>query len=591
LNETSPQEYQPYNISYLSDKNGIQDQYILAIDSFIAYVDTSTHYEYTLANYRITESTRNIQEQDFSSEQETIARLIFLDKKYRIYFDELVDASYLKEALSESSTQDKIKAKNDLKKLASEADDNYAAVLETQDIDIEDYTFDERILRKYDRSAIPKKPKTKVLTPGTKKSEMSKEEVAEFDIPGSRLYNTSFYRDNFTVQIDFLFDNPQYQDYTAGLDNSLLNSGFNVNFKIGTFDLLNDYRIVLGLRTDFQPVAGLSLSPNSEIMLGAVNNKHRIDQQFAFYRRSQLRTAQQFFFLRFLTYEGHYTLSYPFTEVSRVSLTGGYRHSRRIVLSDSPLSLPLPDQYKQHIILRASYVFDNTRKKGLNLYNGVRFKLFTEYYENVTKSNTGLHTLGIDFRQYAPVTKDIIWANRLAIGTSFGKEKLLHYLGGVDNQINPKFNGEIDVDQTQNYLFQTVVTNMRGFRQNIRNGNTFAVINSELRIPVFKMLINRPIKSDFISNFQAIGFADVGSAWNGPNPFSDENAFNNEVIGGDNPSLTVVLDRQNNPIVGGTGFGLRTRLLGYFVRLDWAWGIQDGRTLPRIFYFSLSTDF
>jgi WD40 repeat protein len=591
LNETSPQEYQPYNISYLSDKNGIQDQYILAIDSFIAYVDTSTHYEYTLANYRITESTRNIQEQDFSSEQETIARLIFLDKKYRIYFDELVDASYLKEALSESSTQDKIKAKNDLKKLASEADDNYAAVLETQDIDIEDYTFDERILRKYDRSAIPKKPKTKVLTPGTKKSEMSKEEVAEFDIPGSRLYNTSFYRDNFTVQIDFLFDNPQYQDYTAGLDNSLLNSGFNVNFKIGTFDLLNDYRIVLGLRTDFQPVAGLSLSPNSEIMLGAVNNKHRIDQQFAFYRRSQLRTAQQFFFLRFLTYEGHYTLSYPFTEVSRVSLTGGYRHSRRIVLSDSPLSLPLPDQYKQHIILRASYVFDNTRKKGLNLYNGVRFKLFTEYYENVTKSNTGLHTLGIDFRQYAPVTKDIIWANRLAIGTSFGKEKLLHYLGGVDNQINPKFNGEIDVDQTQDYLFQTVVTNMRGFRQNIRNGNTFAVINSELRIPVFKMLINRPIKSDFISNFQAIGFADVGSAWNGPNPFSDENAFNNEVIGGDNPSLTVVLDRQNNPIVGGTGFGLRTRLLGYFVRLDWAWGIQDGRTLPRIFYFSLSTDF
>jgi len=199
--------------------------------------------------------------------------------------------------------------------------------------------------------------------------------------------------------------------------------------------------------------------------------------------------------------------------------------------------------------------------------------------------------LGIDFRQYAPVTKDIIWANRLAIGTSFGKEKLLHYLGGVDNQINPKFNGEIDVDQTQDYLFQTVVTNMRGFRQNIRNGNTFAVINSELRIPVFKMLINRPIKSDFISNFQAIGFADVGSAWNGPNPFSDENAFNNEIIGGDNPSLTVVLDRQNNPIVGGTGFGLRTRLLGYFVRLDWAWGIQDGRTLPRIFYFSLSTDF
>ena len=105
------------------------------------------------------------------------------------------------------------------------------------------------------------------------------------------------------------------------------------------------------------------------------------------------------------------------------------------------------------------------------------------------------------------------------------------------------------------------------------------------------MLINRPIKSDFIANFQVIGFADVGSAWNGTNPFSDENAFNNEIIGGDNPSLTIVLDRQSNPFVGGTGFGLRTRILGYFVRLDWAWGIQDGVVLPQIFYFSLSTDF
>ena len=591
LNETSPQEYQPYNISYLANKNGIKDQYILSIDSFVAYVDTSTHYEYTLDHFRITESTRNIQEQDFSSETETVSRLIFMDKRFRVYFDELVDASYLKGALSESSVEDQIKARNDLKKLASEADENFSQVLEKQDIDIEDYTFDERILKRYDRSALPTRPKAKVITPGNQGVKNTKAEVAEFAVPGSRLYNTSFYRDNFTVQIDFLFDNPQYQPYTGVLDNNLFNPGFNVNFKIGTLDLLNDYRIVLGLRTDFQPVPGLSLSPNSEIMLGAVNDKRRVDQQLAFYRRSQLNTLQDFFLLRFLTYEGHYTASYPFTEVSRVSLTGGFRHMRRIVLSDGPLSLPMDDLIEQHIILRASYVFDNTRKKGLNLYNGVRFKIFTEFYENVTKGNTGLHTLGIDYRQYIPVTKDIIWANRFASGTSFGKEKLLHYLGGVDNQINPKVNTETPVDDAQNYIFQTVATNMRGFRQNIRNGNTFAVINSELRIPVFKMLINRPIKSDFISNFQAIGFADVGTAWNGLNPYGDQNAFNNEVIGEDNPALTIILDRQNNPIVAGTGFGLRTRLLGYFVRVDWAWGIQDGNVLPRIFYFSLSTDF
>ena len=79
----------------------------------------------------------------------------------------------------------------------------------------------------------------------------------------------------------------------------------------------------------------------------------------------------------------------------------------------------------------------------------------------------------------------------------------------------------------ENYIFQTVVTNMRGFIQNIRNGNNFMVINSELRFPVFKYLLNRPIRNDFIANFQTVGFLDVGTAWNEA-PI-EENAPNNLV--------------------------------------------------------------
>jgi hypothetical protein len=43
--------------------------------------------------------------------------------------------------------------------------------------------------------------------------------------------------------------------------------------------------------------------------------------------------------------------------------------------------------------------------------------------------------------------------------------------------------------------------------------------------------------------------------------------------------------------VAGYGFGLRSQLLGYFVRLDWAWGIENNQIRPRVFYFSLSLDF
>jgi len=201
-----------------------------------------------------------------------------------------------------------------------------------------------------------------------------------------------------------------------------------------------------------------------------------------------------------------------------------------------------------------------------------------------------MYILGLDFRTYTKIHREIIWANRFAASTSFGQEKLIYYLGGTDGWFSPKFNTTTPIDYTQNYAYQAVATNLRGFDQNIRNGNSFALINSELRVPIFKYLLNRPIKSDFIRNFQVIGFVDVGTAWNGLSPYDSTNALNKQTITSGN-FLTVTLISQHDPIVGGYGFGLRTRILGYFLRGDWAWGLQDGEVKPYIFYLSLSLDF
>src|SRR5207248_2861235 len=101
----------------------------------------------------------------------------------------------------------------------------------------------------------------------------------------------------------------------------------------------------------------------------------------------------------------------------------------------------------------------------------------------------------------------------------FGDEKIIYYLGATDNWFTPRFNEGTAIDYTQNYAYQALATNLRGFDQNIRNGNTFALVNSELRVPVFRCLLNRPIKSDFIRNFQVVGFGDVGTAWVGKSPY------------------------------------------------------------------------
>ena len=48
---------------------------------------------------------------------------------------------------------------------------------------------------------------------------------------------------------------------------------------------------------------------------------------------------------------------------------------------------------------------------------------------------------------------------------------------------------------------------------------------------------------------------------------------------------------QKEPIIYGYGFGIRSRILGYYVRFDWAWGVNDGVIMPSVKHLSLSLDF
>ena len=198
-------------------------------------------------------------------------------------------------------------------------------------------------------------------------------------------------------------------------------------------------------------------------------------------------------------------------------------------------------------------------------------------------------TAGFDFRNYTRIHRSFIWANRFAGGTSFGKNKLLYYMGGVDNWLNPTFNSEYQIYDKQNYAFQTLATSMRGFKQNVRSGNTFALLSSELRLPVFRYIFNKPLRSEFLNNFQVVGFTDIGSAWQGLNPLTEENTYYTKTI--NSKPLDITVKVQKDPLIAGYGFGLRSTLFGYFLRADWAWGVEDQVVMPRIFYISLSLDF
>ncbi|WP_423736560.1 hypothetical protein [Chitinophaga caseinilytica] len=128
----------------------------------------------------------------------------------------------------------------------------------------------------------------------------------------------------------------------------------------------------------------------------------------------------------------------------------------------------------------------------------------------------------------------------------------------------------------ENYAYQTLAVNMRGYKQNIRNGNNVMLMNTELRLPVFTTFIDKPINSAFLRNFQLISFIDIGTAWNGETEVQRRELYgirNRRRCGDPHQGrLPRALRRR-------LGFGARTTVLGYFARFDGR--LAHDRVLPR----------
>jgi len=130
---------------------------------------------------------------------------------------------------------------------------------------------------------------------------------------------------------------------------------------------------------------------------------------------------------------------------------------------------------------------------------------------------------------------------------------------------------------------------MRGFNQNVANGNNAAVINSELRLPVFSTLFNKPINNAFLRNFQLVQFFDLGTAWNGKYDKIERPSVLYSQPG--NPVVVKIKAGGIGPFAGGYGFGVRSTILGYFLRLDAAWEMNGVFKGKPIWYFAMGLDF
>ncbi len=576
--EVSPFEMAKKEYYYLNNKNGINNLFYGKYDSTISFIDTSIHYNYFLKEKPITNLSRNISEHHINKNNNTYSYAKFSNGKYSIYKNDL-DKNFPSNNIKLQNThyQNVIDNNNALKdsikynlKLSPQIDSLRIHSKEDNYVDINHYEFEiekSYFSYKYDN-----------IIASNLKSHKS--------MPKIQVYQRTFYTDHVVSQVDFGFINSAYQAFTGGA--VYFTPGLNALIKFGAFDLLEDYKIIAGVRfsADFN---------SNEYLISLENLKKKVDEQYIYHRQSFENTTENFV-SKTQTNQVLYIRTIPFSQVTALKGTLSARQDKQIYMSTNRTSLQTPNNNLYWGGIKLDFIFDNTISKGTNLYNGTRFKIFGEYFNQINKSKTDLFVVGADFRHYQKIHRDLIFASRFAVSTSFGHSKLIYYLGGVDNWTNfsqqtPTFIplNEIPIDENENYSYQAVATNLRGFPQNIRNGNSFALINTELRLPVVKYFSNYPINSSFWSNLQIISFFDIGTAWSGLSPYSGENAYDKEEYGAG--PVVITIDTERDPIVAGYGVGFRLMIFNYFVRFDWAWGIENQQTTPRIFYFSLGLDF
>ncbi|MBV6427816.1 MAG: hypothetical protein KIPDCIKN_02338 [Haliscomenobacter sp.] len=412
-------------------------------------------------------------------------------------------------------------------------------------------------------------------------------------------YRLQFRTDEVTTQMDntLLFE---------GLDNLAGNPepGFSpppagILMKATVKDLLEDYQMEGGMRfpTSFN---------GAEYFFVFDNKKKRLDQRFAFYTKNLRYNDPPAFNVprrrETNILLGQYGLRYPLDVFQSLRATATVRRDRVLQMATDQTTLNIPVASQQRIGLRLEYVFDNTVETALNMRNGARMRVMGEVMKKFSFKEEGqkgfsfqdgyMGILGLDARYYQPVLKHSILAARLAGMTSFGSEKILYYLGGVDNWLFPENNETIDAPQG-NFAFQTLAANLRGFPINVRNGNSYLLLNAEMRVPVFRYLSKR-LNSGFLRNFQVVGFFDVGTAWAGSDPFREDNPLNTTVFkeGEEGKEfIFITLNYFRDPIVAGYGLGARALLFGYFVRVDYAWGLETRQIQDPKLYISLGFDF
>jgi WD40 repeat protein len=536
---TSPRANDNNTLSYLSTENGIA--------TLFSY-DLTAHHKTQLTSYAL-----DIDEYDITPERNKIAFTMLHKGKERIFYNPLfVPESFVGTSLT--ARQQKIVDANP--SLAIDLDNRPVEdTANNGDIDINNYHFEPEIRKPQLNKAGDKSIKQK-----------AKDDI---NVKGPYSYKNLFSADRLTSTL--------LVDPLKGL--GLLG-------EISMADMFANHRITAGI------FAVLDLK-SSNLYSEYSYLKKRVDVKSRFDRESYYATnasaTQRYTLNRFTT-----GIAIPLSATDRISIFPMIVTTR---FTDYDTLLPLYDKSNVYGGIRAEYVFDNTIAHGMNLINGTRAKITFEKLDDPKNKEKNFGKYTFDIRHYQKLHRELCFATRISFGGFFGNAKKNFLLGGMDNWLlktssNTGHNQPLAVEKhydNSDLLFVRYITNLRGFNYNTQYGSRFFIFNAELRFPIIKYFHQGTIRSNFFRNLQFVGFTDAGSAWSGISPFKKANSTNTQVI--NSPPFTATVVNYINPFLIGYGLGMRTFLLGYFMKLDIGWGLVNNQVQKPKAYVTFGYDF
>lgn len=595
-NITQPTQYGSDNFAYLYDSSGINNKYVVLFGRNTKNEDSA--YAVPITNY-----SQSIIGHQYNPVGRQVADIIQVGDKYKIYFKPLQipnNDSFFAHPKTTTLSGSNNKSTPPLTILPEGNTKEYEPINSTpilksgnvfqsefsNELKDEPIKETDTLLDAEGNDIIPDAP--------YKTGEVDSIKVdSSFVKMRAQPYRIAFKPDFFTVRVD---NSVLFSKYQSTLTD--INQNLGGMLTVSLDDVLENHRVTGGIRLPVN-LGGMAYFLQYE------NFSRRVDWSVLYVRTSATNryVVNYFDSSNTLVYTNPDQLgkavtnivqgsaSYPLDRIRSFKLHLGVRQDVvHYKAQDLPALIAAKSDYQYWAMSRAEYISDNTVNPVLNIRKGLRYKLFAEYMYRLNSPNTGCFNFGFDVRNYTKIYKNIVLASRVAYAHSSGKENINYVLGGVDNWLFAKQNN-LPTANGEAFAFQSLATNMRGYDQNARHGNTYGVINIEMRAPILTALIKKPIQSNILKNLQLLAFVDAGNAWNGLLPLTEnmQQSYSFTYFTAPRQPVTVNVNPGNTGLAMGYGAGLRTMLFGYFLRLDAAWNIE-GRRRP-IWYFSIGTDF